>query len=71
MKFIYNHVMDGGPDPEVPREFCSKMIRENFAVVKVEMASKSVTRTVKDQRFNLVSKVASLGEFIALASDNL
>ena len=62
MKFIYSHVMDGDPDPEVLRDFCFKMIRENFAVVKVEMATKSITRTVKDQRYNLVSKVSSLGK---------
>jgi len=61
IRFVHDHLVNGGPDPDLYKEFCSKLIKENFSVIKVEMATKSLTRTVKDQRYNLVSKISSLG----------
>jgi hypothetical protein len=49
IKFFYDHVVNGGIDPDDTDKFCSKILSENVAVVKVEMATKSVTRAVKDQ----------------------
>ena len=63
-RFVYDHIVKGHPNPDQPMDFCNKFMMENLALVKVEMASKSVIRSVKDQRFNFVAKVSSLGKFI-------
>ena len=62
IKFVYETIVHGEPDTGAA-VFCATLIKENFAFVKVEMATKSITKTVKDQRFNFVSKVSALGEF--------
>ena len=49
-------------DPSNFDEFCNKFLKENVAVVKVEMATKSLTRSLKDKRFNFVSQLSSLGK---------
>ncbi len=62
-RFVYDYIVKGHPNPEQPKDFCNKFMMENLALVKVEMASKSLLRSVKDQRFNFVAKVSSLGKF--------
>jgi hypothetical protein len=42
---VYDHVVKSDPSPDDKvGELCAKLLRENFAVVKVEMATKSLTR---------------------------
>jgi hypothetical protein len=53
--------MNGWPDPNNLDGFCSKFVIENVALVKVEMVAKSLTRSVKDKRFNFVDQLSSLG----------
>ena len=43
-------------------ELCIKIISENVATVKVEMATKSITKSVKDKRYNFTTQISSLGE---------
>ena len=42
--------------------FCQKILSENIATVKIEMASKSIQRSVKDKRFNFSSQLSTLGK---------
>ncbi len=45
IKFIYEHVVEDKPDPlKSPEFFCEKLILENFALIKVEMGTKYLTR---------------------------
>jgi hypothetical protein len=44
--------------------FCNTFLTQNVALVKVEMATKSLTRSLKDKRFNFVSQLSSLGKCI-------
>ena len=70
IRFIYENIVNGGPDPDIfsnplnnnLEHFCNKFIAENVALVKVEMATKSLTRSLKDKRFNFVSQLSSLGK---------
>ena len=62
LRFVYNHIVDSGPDPSNTEAFCNKLLRESASVVKVEMATKSLTRSLKDKRFNFVSQLSSLGK---------
>ena len=49
IKFIYDNIMKGAPDPEIFDEaqtFCNKFLSSNVAMVKIEMATKYLTRLV-------------------------
>ena len=61
IRFVYEHVVNGGPDPNDLDNFCDKFVTENVALVKVEMAAKTLTRSLKDKRFNFVEQLSSLG----------
>jgi hypothetical protein len=63
IRFIYDSIVNNRTSPDDPSNLCSELLSENFAVVHVNMVAKSVTRAVKDQRFNFVAKLSSLGEF--------
>ena len=63
IRFIYENAINGWPIPDLTDDFCNKFLRENIALVKVEMATKSITRSLKDQRTNFVSQLSSLGKF--------
>ena len=41
---VYESIVNGGPDPDDRPAICDKIIKENIALVKVEMAAKSLTR---------------------------
>jgi hypothetical protein len=72
IRFTYENIVNGGPDPDIYTNpcnnnietFCNQFIKENVAIVKVEMATKFLTRSLKDKRFNFVSQLSSLGKFI-------
>jgi hypothetical protein len=61
IRFVYEHVVNGGPNPDDLDDFCDKFVTENVALVKVEMAAKTLTRSLKDKRFNFVEQLSSLG----------
>lgn len=44
LRFIYDFVINDGPDPRDRKTLCDKIIKENVAIVKVEMPTKSLTR---------------------------
>ncbi len=62
IRFVYESVVNGGPDPDDLDDFCDKFVTENVALVKVEMAAKTLTRSLKDKRFNFVEQLSSLGK---------
>ena len=63
-RFIYDFVVNKGPDPRLVDLFCDKFLVENLATVKVEMATKSITRSVRDIRFDFVGQLSSLGQYL-------
>jgi hypothetical protein len=64
IRFVYEHVVNGSPDPDDLDIFCDKFVTESVALVKVEMAAKTLTRSLKDKRFNFVEQLSSLGNFL-------
>ncbi len=40
---------------------CRKMVTKDIALVSVEIASKSMMRSVRDRRINIMGQIASLG----------
>ena len=49
IKFVYDNIMNGTPDPEIHDEaqtFCNNFLSANVAMVKIEMATKYLTRLV-------------------------
>jgi len=61
-RLMYENIVNGGLDPINLDNFCNAFIQKNIAVVKVEMATKSITRSLKDTRFNFVTQLSSLGK---------
>jgi hypothetical protein len=59
--FLHNYIVLDGPDPSKYEAFCNTLLSEHVSVVKIEMATKSLTRSLKDKRFNFVSQLSSLG----------
>jgi hypothetical protein len=43
IRFVYEHNVNEGPDPNDLDEFCRKFVTENVALVEVEMATESLT----------------------------
>jgi hypothetical protein len=64
IRFLYEYYVNEGPNPDDFEEFCRKFVSENLALVKVEMASEAITRSIKEKRFNFVNKLSSLGEIL-------
>ena len=62
IKLTYDFILDLGLDPTKPDAFCNQFIKENVATVKVEMATRSIVRSVKDKRFNFVGQLSLLGK---------
>ncbi len=67
IRFIYENTTNDWPYPDEKSfsksdDFCNKFLSENIALIKVEMATKSITRSLKDQRTNFVSQLSSLGK---------
>jgi hypothetical protein len=44
IRLIYNHVVKGEANPWNRKSICDKILKENVSIIKVEMASKSLTR---------------------------
>ena len=44
IRFLYDHIVKGEADPKDIASICDKIIKENIALVKIEMAAKAVTR---------------------------
>ena len=64
-RFLYNYIVKKNePNPNRCDTFCDTLLTQNVALVKVEMATKSLTRSLKDKRFNFVSQLSSLGKAI-------
>jgi hypothetical protein len=72
MRFIYENITEGKPHPgrfSAGNEknqfdiFCKNFVDDNVAFVKVELATKSITRSLKDKRMNFVSQLSSLGNY--------
>ena len=61
IRLYYNFVVSKHPNFNFLETFCSKFLLENVALVKVEMATKAITRSVKDKRYNFVAQLSSLG----------
>ena len=64
IRIIYYSITTGKPLPTDTNieAFCRSFFDDNLALVKVEMATKSITRSLKDRRTNFVSQLSSLGE---------
>jgi hypothetical protein len=43
IRFVYEHIVNEGPDPNDLDEFCRKFVTEDVALVEVEMATESIT----------------------------
>jgi hypothetical protein len=66
-RFLYNYIVKKNePNPDHWDTFCDTLLTQNVALVKVEMATKSLTRSLKDKRFNFVSQLSSLGKAIVV-----
>jgi hypothetical protein len=62
IRLVYDHYRRNKPHPDDINAFCQYFISNYTAVVKIEMVSKSVMRSVRDKRFSLMSQVSQLGK---------
>ena len=62
MRLVYDHFVSNATNPDDFDAFCLDFISNHVALVKVEMVSKSVVRSIRDQRYSFMSKISSLGE---------
>lgn len=62
IRLLYNFEIDVELSKNKFNDFCQKMISKNVATVKIEMATKSITRSVKDKRFSVSGQLSSLGK---------
>jgi hypothetical protein len=62
IRLIYDYYISNKPNPDNINAFCHYFISNYTALVKIEMVSKSVMRSVRDKRFSLMSQVSQLGK---------
>jgi len=62
IRLVYDHYRSNKPHPDDINAFCHYFISNYTALVKIEMVSKSVMRSVRDKRFSLMSQVSQLGK---------
>ncbi len=46
---------------DVNLDLCSRIVTEQLAFVSVELASKTLTRSISNQRINFLGQLSSLG----------
>jgi hypothetical protein len=69
IRFVYEHIVNNGPDPNDLDKFCQKFVTENVALIEVEMATKTLIRSIKTKRFKFVDQLSSLGITISIFFD--
>jgi len=62
IRLIYDYYVSNGTNPDNIDEFCHGFISKHVALVKIEMMSRSVVRSIRDKRFSLTSQVSALGK---------
>ena len=60
--FNYNFVVSNSVTPDDFPHFCNNFLMNNVAILKVEMATSSLTQSVRDKRFNFEGQLSDLGE---------
>jgi len=50
MRFKYESIVNKATDPESPNYFCKHFLMNNVALVKVEMATKSWMKSIKEKK---------------------
>jgi hypothetical protein len=69
IRFLFENITEGKPYPGHSYagnefdQFCKNFVDDNVALVKVELATKSITRSLKDKRMNFVRQLSSLGNY--------
>ncbi len=61
-RLMYDHYVSNMPNPDDINAFCHYFISNYTALVKIEMVSKSVMRSIRDKRFSLLAQVSELGK---------
>jgi len=59
--FNYKFLVSNSTNPEDFPRFCNEFLMNNVAIIKVEMATPSVTQSVRDKRFNFEAQLSDLG----------
>ena len=59
--FYYDYVVNNGPNPDSYDEICRYLLQRHVAIVKVEMATKSIIRSKRDKKFSFETQLSSLG----------
>jgi hypothetical protein len=62
IRLIYDYYVNKGPNPNDIDDFCQHFITKHVALVKIEMVSNSVVRSIRDKRFSFISQVSALGK---------
>jgi hypothetical protein len=62
IRLVYDHYTSDKANPDDINAFCQYFISNYTALVKIEMVSKSVMRSIRDKRFSLLAQVSELGK---------
>jgi len=62
IRLMYDHYVSNMPNPDDMNAFCHYFISNYTALVKIEMVSKSVMRSIRDKRISLLAQVSELGK---------
>ena len=62
IRLMYDHYVSNMPNPDDINAFCHYFISNYTALVKIEMVSKSVMRSIRDKRISLLAQVSELGK---------
>ena len=58
----YNHIVNGGPNPDEYDTICRYLLQNHVTIVKVEMATKSIIRSLRDKKFSFENQLSTLGK---------
>ncbi len=58
---FYNHIVNDGPDPYDYQTFCRYLLQNHITIVKVELTTKRIMRSVRDKRFSFENQLSTLG----------
>ena len=61
--FTYKFLVLHATSPRDFPLFCNDFLMNNVAIIKVEMATSSLTQSVRDKRFNFEAQLSDLGEY--------
>jgi len=63
LQFMMDYYLKNtGPDPDDPMAVCDYISKNHLSIIRIDMASKSAVRSIRNEKINFENQLATLGK---------